>query len=100
MQELQIALGPTYELSKGISLYGGGFFHFMDGKLDLKGGTSTTGIPMIGYDLDSSYDIDQASELGTYIGAKIDATKNISYSIEYQHTASADAIALRLIWKF
>ncbi len=100
MQELQIALGPTYELTKGISLYGGGFLHFMDGKLDLKGSASTTGIPKIGYDLDSSYDIDQASELGTYIGAKIDATKNISYSIEYQHTASADAIAMRLLWRF
>ena len=100
MRELQIALGPTYELTRGLSLYGGGFFHFMDGKLDLKGSASTTGIPKIGYDLDSSYDIDQASELGTYIGAKIDATKNISYSIEYQHTASADAIAMRLLWRF
>ncbi len=69
MQELQIAIGPTYELTRGISLYGGGFFHFMDGKLDLKGSASTTGIPKIGYDLDSSYDIDQVSELGAYIGA-------------------------------
>jgi len=100
MQELQIALGPTYELTKGISLYGGGFFHFADGKLGLKGSASTTGIPKIGYDLDSSYDIDQASELGVYFGTKIGATNNISYSIEYQHTASADAIAMRLIWRF
>jgi len=100
MQELQIAIGPTYELTRGISLYGGGFFHFMDGKLNLKGSASTTGIPKIGYDLDSSYDIDQVSELGAYIGAKIDTTKNISYSIEYQHTASADAIAMRLLWRF
>jgi hypothetical protein len=100
MQEVQIALGPTYELTRGISLYGGGFFHFMDGKLDLKGSAYTMGIPKIGYDLDSSYDIDQVSELGAYIGAKIDTTKNISYSIEYQHTASADAIAMRLLWRF
>ena len=98
-QELQIALGPTYELSKGISLYGGGFLHFLDGKLDLKGGTSAPGPPMIGYDLDSSYDIARISELGAYIGAKVGATKDISFSIEYQHTASADTIALRLIWK-
>jgi len=100
MQELQIALGPTYELTRGISLYGGGFFHFMDGKLGLKGSASTTGTPKIGYDLDSSYDIDQVSELGVYIGAIIDTTKNISYSIEYQHTASVDAIAMRLLWRF
>ena len=100
MQELQIALGPTYELTKSISLYGGGFFHFTDGKLNLIGRTSTTGIPGIGYYLDSSYDIDQVSELGAYIGAKIKTTNNISYSIEYQHTASADAIAMRLLWRF
>jgi hypothetical protein len=100
MQELQIAIGPTYELTKDISLYGGGFFHFMDGKLDLKGSISTMGIPEIGYDLDSSYDIDQVSELGAYIGTKINTTNNISYSIEYQHTASADAIAMRLVWRF
>jgi hypothetical protein len=100
MQELQIALGPTYELTKGISLYGGGFFHFMSGKLNLKSSASTTGVPEIGYDLDSSYNIDQTSELGTYIGVKIDATNNISYCIEYQHTASADAIAMRLLWRF
>jgi len=100
MQELQIALGPTYELTKGISLYGGAFFHFIDGKLNLRSRPFTTGIPGIGCYLDSSYDIDQVSELGAYIGAKIDTTKNISYSIEYQHTASADAIAMRLLWRF
>ena len=100
MQELQIALGPTYDLIKGISIYGGAFFHFTDGKLNLRSRSFTTGIPGIGYYLDSSYDIDQVSELGAYIGAKIDPTKNISYSIEYQHTASADAIAMRLLWRF
>jgi hypothetical protein len=80
-------------------LCGGGFFHFMDGKVDLKGSASTTGIPKIGYDLDSSYDIDHVSEIGAYIGAKIITTYNISYSIEYQHAASADAIAMRLLWR-
>lgn len=100
IQELQIAIGPTYDLTKSISIYGGGFFHFVDGKLNLKGRTSTTGIPGIGYYLDSSYDIDQVSELGVYIGTKIKTTNNIFYSIEYQHTASADAIAMRLLWIF
>ena len=100
MQEIQITLGPTYDLTKDISIYGGAFFHVADGKLNLRSRASTTGIPDIGYYLDSSYDIDQVSELGAYIGAKIDITNNISYSIEYQHTASADAIAMRLVWRF
>jgi len=100
MHEIQIAMGPTYELTKDISLFGGGFFHLMEGSLDLKGSATTVGIPKFRYDLDSSYDIDQASELGVYIGARIKATNDISYSIEYQHTNSADAIAMRLLWRF
>lgn len=100
MHEIQIAIGPTYELTEGIALYGGGFFHLMDGSLDLKGSATTTGIPQLRYDLDSSYDIDRVSEVGLYIGARIAATNAISYSIEYQHASSADAIAMRLLWKF
>ncbi len=100
MHEIQIAMGPTYKLTEGISLYGGGFFHLMDGSLDLKGSATTTGIPQFRYDLDSSYDIDQVSELGVYIGTRIKTTNDISYSIEYQHTNSADAIAMRLLWRF
>ena len=100
MQEIQIALGPAYDLTKDISIYAGVFFHFVDGKLNLRSRESMTAIPEVGYYVDSSYDIDQVSELGAYIGAKIGTINNISYSIEYQHTASADAIAMRLIWRF
>ncbi len=100
LHEIQIAMGPTYELTDGISLYGGGFFHLMEGSLDLKGSATTVGIPQFRYDLDNSYDIDKVSELGVYIGARIKATNDISYSIEYQHTNSADAIAMRLLWRF
>ena len=100
MHDIQIAMGPTYELAGGISLYGGGFFHLMDGSLDLKGSATTVGIPQFRYVLDSSYDIDRVSELGVYIGARIKTSNDISYSIEYQHTDSADAIAMRLLWRF
>ncbi|MCP4609922.1 MAG: outer membrane beta-barrel protein [Planctomycetes bacterium] len=100
MHEIQIAMGPTYNLTDNFSLYGGGFFHLMDGTLDLKGSTTSVGIPQFRYDLDSSYDIDQVSELGVYIGARIKTANDISCSIEYQHTNSAEAIAMRLLWKF
>lgn len=100
IHEIQISLGPTYELIDGFSIYGGGFFHLMDGSLDLKGSTTTAGIPQFRYDLANSYDIDQVSELGVYIGARIKTAKDISYSIEYQHTDSADAISMRLLWRF
>ncbi len=100
LHEIQIAMGPTYDLTDSVSLYGGGFYHLMDGTLDLKGSATTMGIPQFRYDMDSSYDIDQVSELGVYIGARIKTANDISYSIEYQHTNSADAIAMRLLWKF
>ena len=100
MHEIQIAMGPTYELCEGISIYGGGFFHLMDGSVDLNGSATTVGIPQFRYDLDSSYDIDRVSELGGYIGACIKTTNDISCSIEYQHTDSADAIAMRVLWRF
>lgn len=100
MHEIQFAIGPTYELTEDISLYGGGFFHLMDGTLDLKGSASTTGVPQFRYDLDSSYEIDHLLEPGVYIGAQIKTVKDIFYSIEYQHTNSADAIAMRLLWRF
>jgi hypothetical protein len=100
LHEIQISMGPTYELTENVSLYGGGFFHLMDGSLNLKGSLTTEGIPQFRYDLDSSYDIDQVSDLGVYVGARIKTVNNISYSIEYQHTNSADAIAMRLLWRF
>jgi len=100
MHEIQFAMGPTYDLTDSVSLYGGGFFHLIDGTLDLQGSATTVGIPQFRYDLDSSYDIDNVSELGVYIGARIKTANDISYSIEYQHTNSADAIAMRLLWKF
>jgi len=100
LHEIQISMGPTYELTEGVSLYGGGFFHLMDGSLDLKGSLTTSGLPQFRYDMDSSYDIDQVSELGIYIGTRIKTSNNISWSIEYQHTNSADAIGMRLLWRF
>ena len=100
MHEIQIAMGPTYDLTDSFSLYGGGFFHLMDGTLDLIGSATTVGIPQFRYDLDSSYDIDRVSELGVYIGARIKTANEISYSIEYQHANSANAIAMRLLWRF
>lgn len=100
MHEIQIAMGPTYDLTDSVSLYGGGFFHLMDGTLDLKGSTTTVGIPQFRYDLDSSYDIDQVSEFGVYIGTRIKTANNIFCSIEYQYNNSAEAIAMRLLWKF
>ena len=101
MHEIQIAMGPTYELTDSEFRFTAEDFsilwmvHSISKAVQLQ-----TGLPQFRYDLDSSYDIDQVSELGVYIGARIKTANDISYSIEYQHTNSADAIAMRLLWKF
>ena len=47
-----------------------------------------------------SYDIDESSIFGGYLGAQIDIAKDISFNIEYQHTAFADALGMNLLWRF
>lgn len=95
--EIQIAVGPTYKLTKGLSIYGGPFFHFIDG--DMKASGSWTTGPLDGTEK-YSYDIDEASCFGGYIGTAVDIAENISCNIEFQHTAAADALGISLLWRF
>lgn len=103
LTEIQIAVGPTYKLADGVSIYGGPFFHLISGNLDDKFSEMWNG------DILSSkysWDIDEASTFGGYIGLQlIDQmegffTGDVSLNIEYQHTAAADALGLKLIWRF
>ena len=89
--EIQIAAGPTYRLNEKVSVYGGPFFHIFDGHFTAK----NRGAP-----LRISYDIDQGSCFGGYVGTGIEVADNANFSIEYQHTAAADALGMNLTWKF
>jgi hypothetical protein len=91
LMEIQIALGPAYQMNEKAVLYGGPFFHILDGDFVAK---SRVGGARINYDLD------QGSPFGGYIGAAMDVTTNTVFNIEYQHTAAADAIGLKLAYKF
>jgi hypothetical protein len=94
LTEVQIAVGPTIKLADGLSIYGGPFFHIVDGDLDLDvddGGATTYRY---------SWNIDEGSVAGGYIGAQLDFSENCSFNIEYQHTSSAEAACASLIWKF
>jgi len=90
--EIQIATGPNYRVNEKVSVYGGPFFHIFDGRLSAKRKTAGTG--------KISYDIDEGSVFGGYIGTAIDVAKNIVFNVEYMHTAAADAIGIGLIGKF
>lgn len=102
MQETQIAIGPTYDLTKSISIYGGAsaFFHVTDGKLTYQNRAPIISIPEVYPYLDNSYRIDEISVLGGYIGTEIRIRQNLSYSIEYQYTEPANVLGMSLVWRF
>jgi len=95
--EIQVAVGPTYKLTDNISIYGGPFFHFVVGDLDDEFSEASDGSILTSK---YSWDVDESSNFGGYIGAKVDIAEDLSFNIEYQHTESADALSAGLIWRF
>jgi len=103
--EIHVALGPEYQLADNISIYGGPFLHFINGNVEghyYESGMFTLPDPDVfsEYTTDYTCDIDQRTFFGGYVGLEMDLTKNVSANIEYQHTATADALAINLTWKF
>lgn len=95
--EIQVAAGPTYRLAEGVSIYGGPFFHFISGGLDDQfSQASGGGLLTSRY----SWDLEERSTFGGYVGAQVELDENSSINIEYQHTADADALSVGLIWRF
>lgn len=91
--EMQIALGPNYEVTDKLSVYGGPFLHFVKGDMEIRG--SVDGEPGHG-----SCDLKQESEIGCYVGLSAELTKNSDFNVEYQFTDDAQAIGFRLVHRF
>ena len=79
--EIQLAIGPTYE-ADSMRIYGGPFLHLLDGDGD-------AGIP----GFSASFDIEQESVFGGYVGAQFDVAENSCANIEVQFTGDAWAIS-------
>ena len=100
--EVQLAIGPTWQMNDELSIYGGPFLHFVNGDLDFSGETvrpSATG-PMRVVTESSSDDIDEKSLLGGYVGASWDANERTSCFLECQFTGDAWGIGLGAVRKF
>ncbi|MHC4168689.1 MAG: hypothetical protein ACYSWQ_17190 [Planctomycetota bacterium] len=95
--ELQIAAGPTLE-GDGFRIYGGPFLHIVDGDIDL----DATGVDAFGatWQVISSGDLRESSQLGGYAGAQLDLDENTTANIEIQFTSDAWAVGLSAIWRF
>jgi len=95
--EVQLAIGPTWQMEDNFSIYGGPFLHFIDGDLDFSGETLDLG-SRIG--MESTGDIEEKSQFGGYVGASWDASERTSCFIECQLTGDAWGIGIGAARKF
>lgn len=87
--EIQLAIGPSYERDN-LCLYGGPFLHVIGGDVDMKSAGTAL----------SSFDIEQSSEVGGYIGLGWQFAENSSLNVEYQLTDDAHVIGISLLNRF
>ncbi len=98
LAEVQIALGAQYALSDRASIYAGPFLHFIGGDIDDVFSEVDAG----GGQLTSHYswNIEEDSIVGIFIGAQLEITENCSFNVELQGTGSAQAVATGVAWRF
>jgi len=99
LTQIQIAVGPSYELTDRVLIYGGPFLHFVRGdwediynQVDLgTGGLLTSKL---------SWNVEEDSSFGVYFGTQMEITENGSIMIEYQHTSAANAVGASMAVRF
>lgn len=99
LTQVQIAVGPSYELTERALIYGGPFLHFVRGdwediynQIDPDtGGLLTSKL---------SWTVEEESSFGAYIGIQMEIAENSTFLIEYQHTAAANAVGASMAVRF
>jgi hypothetical protein len=96
--EIQITLGATYMLFNSVWIYGGPLFHFISGDFNERYATEadTGGVLYSEW----SYDLEQDSMYGGYLGATWEIDKSNSLNAEYQFTGAANAFGAGYVLKF
>jgi opacity protein-like surface antigen len=86
-REMQIGVGPTWTPTKGLSIYGGPFVHFLHA--DWNGGANT-----------GTADITEANSFGGWIGAQVEVTENLPVCVEWQYTGTDNALGVSAVCRF
>jgi hypothetical protein len=88
IMQLQLAVGPTYQLVDWACIYGGPFWYYLDGekRYDEPGWFE-------------EYEMSNTSDFGGYVGVLLELYQSSCLTIEYQLTGDDDALALSLAWK-
>jgi hypothetical protein len=97
MAQVQMAVGSTYELNDHVSIYGGPFWHYIIGDLDVEVNEDIGGGILNSHFV---WDIDDSSTFGAFVGTRIDINENTSFNIEYQRTSDSDAVVAGFLWRF
>lgn len=93
--EVQCAVGPTYQWTDKVTIYGGPFLSYIYGEVD---GDYKPSAYSPTYKF--SYDVDNEFSFGGYIGALIDLGGNLSCTAEYLHSSNHDAFGTSLLWTY
>lgn len=91
--EMQIAAGPSYQITNEFSIYGGPFVSLVKADVDIKG-------TIDGVSTDGSTDFEQQSEFGGFLGLSVNFIQRTNFNIEFQLTDDAQAVGFRFIHRF
>jgi len=99
LTQIQMAVGPSYELTDRVLIYCGPFLHFVRGdwedvynQVDVgTGGLLTT---------KTTWNVEEDSSFGVYFGTQMEINDNSSMMIEYQHTSAASAVGASMAVRF
>ena len=97
LTQVQIAVGPSYELTERVLIYGAPFLHFIRGDWeDVYSQFDPAGL----LTTKSTWTVEEDSSFGAYIGTQIELAENSSLMIEYQHTAAANTVGASIAVEF
>jgi opacity protein-like surface antigen len=83
--DITIAVGPTWKVADNFHVYGGPFFYFLNGEIKAAGET---------------FDVEEKSNLGAYIGADLEICTNTTVFGEFQFTGNSGVFGTGVKWKF
>jgi opacity protein-like surface antigen len=98
--QLKIAVGPSYKVMEGVSVYGGPFYHMVDGDYDIELTNPTSPTHTLAGSAKLSGDIEEESNFGGYVGVQVGIAENLPIAAEYQFTGDAEVFAASLAYRF
>ena len=90
--QLQIAVGPSYDIYENCCIYGGPFWYYLEGekKYDEKVGAPGDW---------EEYDMSNCSDFGGFLGVQVDLNSDTVLNLEVQMTEDDEVMALSIGWR-